>query len=73
MPFATRIFKHHRRKYFKFRSPFLFVIGGGGRALECNMTGRCPFLRISTTCLGKTVAFLYHVSGLLDYKIFRRQ
>ena len=30
---------------------------GGGGELECNMTGRYPFLRICTICLGKKFAF----------------
>ena len=47
--------------------------GGGGGALECNLAGRCPFLRISTTCLGKAFAFRYPVSELLDHKSFEKQ
>ena len=39
-------------------------------ALECNLTGRCPFLRNSTTCLGKNLAFRYAVSELSDYRNF---
>ena len=41
--------------------------------LECNLRGRCPFLRISTTRLGKKFAFRYPVSELLDYKKFQKQ
>ena len=37
-----------------------------GWAHECNMTERCPFLRISTACLGKKIAFQYPVSELLQ-------
>ena len=36
-------------------------------ALECNLTGGAHFLRISTTRLGKKIAFRYPVSELLDY------
>ena len=31
--------------------------GGGGGGVECNLMGRCPFLRISTTRSGKKFAF----------------
>ena len=47
--------------------------GRGGGKLECNLTGTCHFLRISTTSLGKNIAFRYPVSKLLDYKIFPKQ
>ena len=30
---------------------------GGGGALECNLMGRCPFLRVSTTRSGKKLHF----------------
>ena len=46
----------------------ILVHGGGGRALECNLTGRCPFFRNPHNPLGKKFAFRYHVSELLDYK-----
>ena len=46
---------------------FMFAVKPRG-ALECNLTGRCPFLRISTTRLGKRFAFQYPVSGFLDYR-----
>ena len=52
-------------KWFHLKPEAATVRGG---ALECNLTGRCPYLRISTTRLGKNFAFPYPVSELLNSK-----
>ena len=43
--------------------------GGGGAALECNLTGRCPFFKSLQNPFRKKFAFRYPVSEFLDYKI----
>ena len=45
--------------------------GGGGEHLNVTWWGGAHFLRISTTRLGKKIAFRYPVSELLDYKKFQ--
>ena len=47
--------------------------GGGGGALECNLTGRCPFFKNLDNLFMKKFAFRYPVSGLFDYKNFQEQ
>ena len=42
--------------------------GGGGGALECNLTGRCPFFKNLHNPFRKKFAFRYPVSELLDSK-----
>ena len=37
---------------------FTIILPGGGGALECNLTGWCPFLRVSTTHSGKNCILL---------------
>ena len=44
-----------------------------GGALECNMTGRCPFLISFTTCLGEKFTFQYPSLELLITIISRKQ
>ena len=42
--------------------------GGGGGALECNMTGRCPFSKDLNNLFRKKIEFHYPVSESLDQK-----
>ena len=46
---------------------------GGGRALECNLTGRCPFIKNLHNPFRKKTAFRYPVSEFLNYKKFQKQ
>ena len=45
--------------------------GGGSKALECNLTGRCPLFKNLHNPFRKKFAFQYPVSELLDYKNFQ--
>ena len=56
--------------------PFILELGlllpkeeAGRGALECNLTGRCPFFKT----LHNLFAFRYPVAELLDYKNFQKQ
>ena len=49
------------------------LVHGGGGALECNLTGRCPFFKNPHNPFWKKFAFRYPVSELLDYKKIRKQ
>ena len=42
-------------------------------ALECNLTGRCPFFKNLYNPFRKKIAFRYPVSELLDYKKLQKQ
>ena len=44
------------------------VTYGPGGALECNLTGRCPFFKNLHNPFGKKFAFRCSVSEFLDYK-----
>ena len=45
----------------------------GGGALECNLTGRCPFFKNLYNPLRKKLAFRHPVLELLDNKKFQKQ
>ena len=47
--------------------------GGGGGALECDLTGRCPFFKNLHNMFRKKIAFRYPVSEFLDYKTIGKQ
>ena len=44
--------------------------GGGGGALECNLTVRCKCLKNFHWLFGKKFAFQHPATELLDYKKF---
>ena len=45
----------------------------GGRALECNLTGKFPFFKNLHNPFRKKMHFRYPVSELFDYKKLRKQ
>ena len=47
--------------------------GGGGGALECYMTGRCPFLKNLDNLFREKVCILINCSGITDYHHFQKR
>ena len=50
-----------------------YYFPGGGGALECNLTGSCPFFKNLHNPIGKKFAFRYPASELLNSKEFQEQ
>ena len=72
-PMTKNCPKLNNNKDIEFRFYIFVVYIPGEGALECNLTGKCPFFKNLHNTFMKKLAFRYPVSECLDYKTIGKQ